>query len=147
MVSMTESHMGERVNLSHLPSLLDITEGSTEEQRQKPWRNTLAGPITGLRSIASFTSSRFTCPRVEPGPFHNNQQSTKCHTDLSTGQSGGGNFSIEGPFSQVTVVCVKSTEITRHREDRTAPQSQRTGLERDENTKDSVIGTLHRCSI
>ena len=40
------------------------------------------------------------------GSFLISHKSRKCTTDLPTGQSGGGNPSVEVPSSQMTIACV-----------------------------------------
>lgn len=36
-------------------------------------------------------------------------------SDMLTGQSNGGDFSIEVPFSKLTLVCVKMSKANQHR--------------------------------
>lgn len=68
-------------------------------------RNLEAG--TPNRAYEGIASCLELAPHTTHGPSHSCYSWRKCLTDLFIGQSGGGIFSIEVPFSKVILACIE----------------------------------------
>lgn len=84
---------------------------SEQEMKQEPKSETMEGYYLLACSqahTATHTSQGSSVPQW-PGPSRINHQSRECPVGLPIGQSDGGAFSVEGPFSEMTLDCVKLT--------------------------------------